>query len=220
MNARAALLLSLPVLLLALACPPAGQGPNGPSDDGGVQILDSGLVDDADGGVPDGGVPDGGGTGQRDGGFSFSDGGFVFDGGFGAYIGEPERGVRCGEGAPPDPCAEGAACCLTIQSWFPFEIEATCSEALDGTCPEEANFTAACDGNEDCEGGICCIIGLEDLQPNTMCLSEAECDAPEAGGDRVCVDHSECPDGQLCCGIEGVTLPVDMGVCRDGCEDP
>lgn len=220
------LALSLPVLS---ACP-AGFTGGGPSDDGGVQILDSGNgnpVGDGgnepgdDAGTPpgdDAGTPPGGDAGTPpggDGGFTFPDGGFSFDGGLAAYEGQPEPGVRCGETL--DACAEGAACCLSV-NFMTFAFEGQCSATNDNQC-EANNFVATCDGREDCgNGDVCCLVGLDNFQPDASCMTAAACDDMNTGGSRVCTNSSECTGGQVCCGLDGLTLPVDMGVCRDSCQ--
>ena len=223
--------LSLPLLS---GCSGGLPGTGGPSDDGGVQIRDSGNGGNAsaDGGAPSGdagsnpgggGTPDGGNgggnnPGSPDGGgsFSFPDGGFSLpDAGLSSYMGSPEPGVKCGEAL--ETCDVGAACCLKF-SLSPFGFSGQCSLTNDDQC-EDGERVAACDGPEECTGindGVCCVVGLNDFQPTTTCMTATECDDVDMGGSRVCTGDVDCPLDQLCCGVT-LSLPIDMGVCRSSC---
>lgn len=209
----------------------------GPSDDGGVEILDSGLggdggdgagATDAGGqGATDaggqsatdaGGGPGGGGPGGGGGGFPLADGGFPLPdgGGLSEYQGEPEPGVLCGEEL--DACAAGAACCVTL-SFTSFSFVGACSASDDQVCPA-GEFVIGCDDpTVDCsEGQVCCLTGVASFTPNATCTDAATCDAEATGGDRVCTSASDCANGDVCCGLAGFTLPIDVGVCQPSCE--
>lgn len=209
------------------ACSASGPQNTGPVDDGGVEVLDSGLPgpqapDAGAEGAPDGGA--GAGT-QVDAGTSGNGGGVVVPGldgglglpdggGFGNYQGEAEQGVRCGDDL--EVCALEGACCLTFE-FASFGFTEQCAADRESTCPD-SSFTVGCDGREDCPAGqVCCMTGLDMLRPNASCMEVATCDAP-SGGDRVCVSESDCSNGEVCCGVTGLSLPVDLGVCRSVCQ--
>jgi hypothetical protein len=90
-------------------------------------------------------------------------------------------------------------------------INAAAGECVDPrTC---ASFMLACDGPEDCGGGVCCLT-----QAGSSCMPAAQCP-----GDWVCRDGSQCsgnPGGANCkaadFGVQGVSdrgLDGLIGVC-------
>lgn len=219
--------------LFALACMPPPPDDTGNVGEGGVEILDAGLLpptDPTDGGAGGGATDDAGGGGSDagpgpqpggDGGFSLPDGGLTLPdgGGFDTYRGEAEEGVRCGD--PIETCASGEACCLRV-NFQSFSLEGACGAVSDGQCTggdfTGNEFVVGCDGREDCETGqVCCITGLNAFSPRASCTDAPTCDDPTSGGDRACTDTSECSEGLVCCGISGFSLPADVGVCRAQC---
>jgi hypothetical protein len=101
-------------------------------------------------------------------------------------------------------CAAPTACCMG-------DINATEGECVaPQTC---ASFLLACDGPEDCGGGVCCIT-----QSGSSCMPAGEC-----AGDWVCRDDSQCAGnagGSTCksadFGVKGVSdrgLDGLIGIC-------
>lgn len=221
---------TLVAIFIISACAMPVPEESGPADDGGVEILDSGLPnpntpDASTEPVVDGGsetdagrVIDAGQPPANDGGFVFPslDGGLSLPdgGGFGDYQGETEPGVRCGDDL--DVCPLEGACCLSFD-FTSFSFVNECAADRESTC-RAGTYSVGCDDREDCATGqVCCMTGLDQLQPNAACVEAATCDAP-SGGDRVCVSEADCTNGEVCCGVTGLSLPVDIGVCRAVCE--
>lgn len=99
----------------------------------------------------------------------------------------PETGVPC-PAAGVLACAPGQWCWETVVT--------TCQDA-----PQEAFYALrACDGPEDCAGGLCCVR-LE--APGTATdppRFEASCaTACAAGETRHCNTDRDCPDDERCC---------------------
>lgn len=223
-------LLSLALSLCTLACMPPLPAEEGNAGEGGIEILDAGLLPTADAGAgnetsADAGTPGSdAGPGPQpgaDAGFTLPDGGLSLpDGGsFDTYQGEAEEGVRCGD--PLETCAAGEACCLSL-NFQTFSLVGACGAVSDGQCTggdfTGNEFVVGCDGREDCATGeVCCITGLSAFSPRATCTEAATCDDPASGGDRACTDTSECSAGLTCCGISGFSLPADVGVCQAQC---
>jgi hypothetical protein len=210
----------LPFSVIALslsACFPGGGLLPGPEPEAGIIILDSGLPP----------PPDGGDDGGTDGG---SDGGPVGDAGLSYDGGVPEVGVRCGVTLAP--CAVDVPCCVAITGFDPeittVGVCATPDENDVALCPQIPPippFSIGCDDAAvDCaDGEQCCFRALIEtasfvIDINTTCRPAGACtDDVEA---PVCVNGADCSEGLTCCAatIEGLTLPIDFGVCRASCE--
>jgi hypothetical protein len=211
---------SLALVLFSLsACLPGGGLIPGETPEAGIVILDSGLPPPPDGGVDAGPVTDGGPVTDA----GLDDAGAVYDGG------AAETGVRCG--ATLDPCAPETPCCVAITGFDP-EITtagvcATPDDAGVAVCPlipPIPPFSIGCDDAAvDCgEGEQCCFRSFVDLESfiidvNSTCRPAGTC--TDEAESTVCVNGADCSDGLLCCAatLEGFTLPIDFGVCRDTC---
>ncbi|MFZ9888616.1 MAG: hypothetical protein ACO3JL_14045, partial [Myxococcota bacterium] len=128
-----------------------------------------------------------------------------------------------------DTCAAGSSCCVALAG---FSLAGTCTESAEGSC-ESGAYPIGCDGKEDCtgEGEVCCLAGIEqalgfDLSKlRGSCIAATECvDVTTAGEEesrqQACVESSECPNDEVCCGVSGgfISLPIDVGVCASACE--
>lgn len=101
-------------------------------------------------------------------------------------------GITCG--APG--CTVGSeVCCIPSAA----SDDRTC---VTGTCPG-SNYTRACDGPEDCAGGICC--GGDNLWTAT-CVTTGTC----APLEQFCHTGADCPGGSpFCC----PALAIDVRTC-------
>jgi hypothetical protein len=185
-------------LLFALACSPIG--PSGGDDTGTNPGADGGGTDHrvTDAGRADSRHPD---AGRRDimgtdwmaiDIASFDIAGY--DLGMREYDGGAEPGVVCG-----DTTCTGEPCCAGMAT--------ACGTG--GTC---TGFSIAvpCDGNEDCDAGICVASG-SGLSYSVGCVAPGTVDA----GRTVCINSSQCDAGGVCCSVAFLgNLGVDLGWCE------
>lgn len=176
-----------------------GEGDAGSTVDDAGRGADAGDELDAGEPIADAGAQPGEDAGVDADAGAAVDAGPIDAGPTGAYTGEPEEGVVCGD----QTCTEQEVCCASIGQ----------SPSCEDSCSGATTGELACDGPEDCpaEGEVCCVTRLIP-PPATSCEEASVCDDDDQ---RACNEDADCPAGELCCPTPFTT--VDMGVCATTC---
>lgn len=186
-------------LLYALACSPIG--PSGGDDTGNNSSTDGSGVDHriTDAGGTDSRRPDSGGrdlTGIDW--MSIDIAAFDiagYDLGMREYDGGGEPGVICAEAT-----CTGEPCCAGLAT--------ACGSG--GVCTGFAT-PVPCDGNEDCDAGICTISGSSLVSYHVACAAPGTVD----GGRAICINSNQCDAGGICCSVDFLSyVGLDLGWCE------